>query len=31
MIPALQDFVKNGSFDTKTVESQAKSLFAAEG
>jgi multiple sugar transport system substrate-binding protein len=31
MIPALQNFVKTGSFDTKTVESQAKSLFDAQG
>jgi multiple sugar transport system substrate-binding protein len=31
MIPALQNFVKTGSFDTKTVEAQAKSLFDAQG
>jgi multiple sugar transport system substrate-binding protein len=31
MIPALQSFVKTGSFDAKTVEAQAKSLFDAQG
>jgi multiple sugar transport system substrate-binding protein len=30
MIPALQTFVKNGSFDTKNVEAQAKALYAQQ-
>jgi multiple sugar transport system substrate-binding protein len=30
MIPALQSFVKTGSFDTKNVEAQAKTLYAAQ-
>jgi multiple sugar transport system substrate-binding protein len=30
MIPALQKFVKDGSIDTKNLEAQAKSLYAAQ-
>ena len=30
MIPALQGFIKNGTIDTSSLESQAKSLYAAQ-
>ncbi|MDQ1733869.1 MAG: multiple sugar transport system substrate-binding protein [Pseudonocardiales bacterium] len=30
MIPALQKFIKDGSIDTKNLEAQAKSLYAAQ-
>jgi len=30
MIPALQQFLKSGQFDTKNVEQQAKALYAAQ-
>jgi len=30
MIPALQSFFKTGNFDTTSVESQAKSLYAQQ-
>jgi multiple sugar transport system substrate-binding protein len=30
MIPALQQFLKNGQFDTSNVEKQAKALYAAQ-
>ena len=30
MIPALQTFIKSGSFDTSEVEKQAKSLYASQ-
>ncbi|ABY24510.1 ABC-type sugar transport system, periplasmic component [Renibacterium salmoninarum ATCC 33209] len=30
MIPALQSFIKDGSYDVKNLDSQAKSLYAAQ-